>query len=146
MSANRRPRKKYVPKAIYCPMTAQTRNSIALDLHMAVEACIAYPCHATFDQLVAMLAAITTAVNNQSITPINARTDADALCVVRMMKALHSVQERFDRVGKYGVSEAEATELRQASGAMDHALGRIPYNTFRAAVWQVTQQCQGRTA
>lgn len=145
MAGNSKPkRKKYRPKAIYKPMMANTRADIALDMHLAVEACISAPSPATFDQLGAMLASMATAVNQQEGPPIEHRGDDDSKAIVRMLKTLSSIQERFDRVGKYGVSEEEAEELRAAIGYMDSALARIPMNVMQASIYQVTQMCRGR--
>jgi hypothetical protein len=145
MAGNSKPkRKKYRPKAIYKPMMANTRADIALDMHLAVEACINAPSPATFDQLGAMLASMATAINQQGDMPIEYRDDEDSKAIVRMMKALHNIQERFDRIGKYGASEEEAATLREASGYMDSALARIPMNVMQASIYQVTQMCQGR--
>jgi hypothetical protein len=139
MSANRRPRKAYRPKAIANPMMTATRESLALDLHLAVEAAITAPGIESFDQLARMLATMSIAINQQSEVRICDRQDDDAKAIHRMMKALERVQDRFDRVGKYGVSPAEAEELRASSWDMDKALGRIPFNVLQASIYQVSR-------
>ncbi len=128
MASNKKPRKPYAPRAICVPMQKSTRDSIALDLHLAVEALIAAPGVATYNQLSKMMAAIV-------------RTGAAGESLDTANDALTTICDRYERVSKVGVSMQKTMQLRHGSAGIDEMLGRIPVNKFRDAVACVSIYC-----
>ncbi len=128
MAANKKPRKAYQSRAPSVPMQKSTRDSIALDLHLAVEALISAPSPDTYNQLVKMMETIQ-------------RTGAAGHPLQSAMITLAKICDRYDRVKKVGVSAEEAEQLRHASAGIDEMIGRIPMNKFRAAVAGVSIDC-----
>lgn len=128
MAANKKPRKAYQSRAPSVPMQKSTRDSIALDLHLAVEALISAPSPDTYNQLVKMVEAIQ-------------RTGMQGDSLRLAMMVLTEICNRYDRVKKVGVSLQEEIQLRQASSGLDEMIGRIPMNEFRAAVAGVSIDC-----
>jgi hypothetical protein len=68
MARSSKPRKAYNPNKhrMHVPMTAQTRDGLALQLHMTVEAMAATPSEALGGKLARILAAMANAINYQS--------------------------------------------------------------------------------
>lgn len=143
MAANKKTRKAYNPNKhrMHVPMTAQTRDGLALQLHMAVEAMATEPSEALGGKLARILAAMANAINYNSPTLIRDRTDPDALAVIGALKALEAIEARFDRLGKYGVSGDEITALRAAAGGLDESLARIPFNVLQASIHAANRAC-----
>jgi hypothetical protein len=143
MARSSKPRKAYNPNKhrMHVPMTAQTRDGLALQLHMTVEAMAATPSEALGGKLARILAAMANAINYQSPKLIRDRKDPDALAVVGALKALEAIEERFDRLGKYGVSGDEITALRAAAGGLDESLARIPFNVLQASIHAANRAC-----
>jgi hypothetical protein len=129
MARSKKPRNKaYHPRQVAIPMMAATRNSLALELHLATEALIAAPSPATYNQLSKMLAALR-------------RSGSTATCVDLASDAMLAICDRYDRVEKVGVSEAEAAILRQTAGGLDHQIGTIPVNKFKQSIADVSAFC-----
>jgi hypothetical protein len=142
MAGNSKPRKRYNSdrKKLHVPMTA-ARNPLALDLHLTVESLVANPNEATGGRLARILAAMANAINYGSPIRIADREDADAVAVRGAMTALQAVEERFDRLGKYGLSGDEITALRAAAGGLDQSLARIPFNVLQESIRAVNRIC-----
>lgn len=143
MGRSAKPRRAYNPdkRRVHIPMHAETRNSLALDLHTAVETMVAQPTSATAFRLAKILAALANAINYQSPKLIKDRTDPDALAVVGALKALEAIEARFDRLGKYGMAGDEITALRAAAGGLDESLARIPFNVLQASIHAANRAC-----
>jgi len=125
MAANKKPRNKARrPRAVNIPMMAGTRDNLALELRLAIEALIEAPSPDTYNQLSKMLAAIN-------------YTGTQGKWLDLATETLTAVCERYERVGKVGASEFEAESLRRASAGLDAMLGTIPMNRFRDAVARV---------
>lgn len=120
--------KAYKPRPANIPMMAETRNSLALELHLATETLIAAPSPDTYNQLSKMLAALRNA----------GATDA---CIDQASDAMLVICDRYERVGKVGVADTEAAVLRQAAGGIDHQIGTVPTNKFRQSVADVSAFC-----
>lgn len=110
------------------PMVTETHRRLALELRLAVEALIGAPSPETYNTLSKMLAALSSA----GLT-IPALDDATA--------TLNAVCDRYERVNKVGVSNAEATALRTSIARIDGAMWRIPVNVFAEAVASVEVHC-----
>jgi hypothetical protein len=106
-----------------------TRNDLALELRLAIELLIAEPSPDAYNQLSKMLLAM-------------GNTGARGESLARANNIMLAICDRFDRVGKVGVSVGEAASLRCAAGGLDEMLSHIPINVFTAAVAVVSIQCQ----
>lgn len=101
-------------------MMATSRDNLALHLHAAVETLISAPSIDSYNRLSTMLATMTQAgMVSESLNLANA-------CV-------NSICDRYERVGRIGVSEEEASILREKSGELDRLLARVPANVFQVA-------------
>lgn len=110
------------------PMVTETHRRLALELRLAAEALIGAPSPVTYNTLSKMLAAL-----NRAGLHVPALDNATA--------TMNDVVDRFERVGKVGVSDAEAEQLRQAIANIDGGLARMPVNKFAEAVAAVEVYC-----
>lgn len=133
MAGNRKPTRRRKIKSTYVPMMKATHDNIALEMHLSVEALVGAPGPATYNQLSKMLRVMG-----------DVGTDDPALH--RANATMLAIADRFDRVGKVGVSEAEADILRQEIGALETLLRTVPVNRFVAAVNNVAAVCAGMGA
>lgn len=115
MAANRKPRKQHKARTPSIPMMAATRDRMALDLHAAVETLIHAPDIESYNHVSTKLIAL-------------GRVAGERDCLESAKEAMGAICDRFQRVGKMGVSEHEAHQLRKASGDMDSMIGTIPVN------------------
>ena len=129
MAGTKRPRKAYKSRGAFVPMMQCTRNDLALELRLAIELLIAEPSPDAYNQLSKMLLAM-------------GNTGARGESLARANNTMLAICDRFDRVGKVGVSTDEAASLRGAAGGLDEMLSHIPINVFTAAVAVVSIQCQ----
>lgn len=110
------------------PMVTETHRRLALQLRLAAEALIGAPSEVMYNTLSKMLASLNRA---GLLSPaLDAATDT-----------MNHVVDRFERVGKVGVSDAEAKALRQAIASIDGTLARLPVNKFAEAVAAVEVYC-----
>lgn len=120
--------KKYKPGRVRLPMMEETRNSLALELRLAVSALVAAPSIDTYNQLNQMLAAVAHA----------AEGDADIRRVALSLDlALRQVAERFERLETVTVTALEATTLHAGIDLLDGLLGHLCMYRFREAVARV---------
>lgn len=129
MAGNRKPRKQHKRREIVIPMTASTKNDIAMRLHAAVETLIHAPSIETYNH-----------ISQQLILLAQAGGKSQALEDGKL--ALIEVAQRYDRVGKVGISEDEARRLRLASGGMDGLIGKCSINQFVHAEIQTAKICE----
>jgi hypothetical protein len=136
MANSRKPRKRYNPDKhkLHVPMTAATRNPLALDLHLTVESLVSNPTEETGSRLARILMAMANAINYQSPVRIADRADDDAVAVKGALAALQAIEDRFDRLGKYGLNGDEIAALRKAAGGLDESLARIPFNVLQQSI------------
>lgn len=141
MARSSKPRKRYQgdKKRCHVPICAETRNALALDMHLSIESLILAPNHDTHYQLANMLSAMAGAIDYAGKEKISLRTDPDAVAVISAFNALIAIEKRFDKVGKWGISGDEAQTLRGAIGGLDTALARIPFNVLQASILRVSQ-------
>lgn len=125
MGKSSKTRKKHRSRMLRIPMQTSTRDNLALELRLAIEVLILAPSPATYNQCSSMLAAL-----------MRSGVEGDAIDAATGTLTL--ICDRYERVGKVGVSEDEAASLRGATGGLDSAIGRIPLNKFREAVATVT--------
>lgn len=141
MAGNKKPRKTQTVVRINNPMQKSMRDQIALELRLAVEAMILAPSIDVAEQLASFLLTLTVAINatgkRKGKEYVLDRADQDADAIRNALEALHEVEARFKRVGKYGLTDGEAETLRAASAGLDSALGRVPYNVFQMACSEV---------
>lgn len=144
MAGNKAPRKKQTVVRIDVPMQKSMRDDIALELRLAVKALIYAPSIEAAEQLASFLLTITTAINatgqRRGKSYVLDRADRDAMALRAALETLATVEARFNRVGKYGLSDDEAETLQAASAGLDSALARVPYNVFQEACRVVRQQ------
>jgi hypothetical protein len=120
-------RKSFQPGA-NVPMVTETHRRLALELRMSTETLINQPTVEAFNRLSKMFAALCHA--GLVGEPINQATDV--MCVIC---------DRYERVDRIGLKEAEAESLRQSVAAIDGALPKIPVNKFKEAVAMVEAFC-----
>lgn len=112
--------KKYSPRIPNIPMMRATHDELALGLHVAIETLIARPDADNYNDVSLRFITLGRVVGPQAY-------------MERAKGAMLDIAARFERVGKFGVSDAEADALRMASGQMDAALPKIPVNKLWAA-------------
>lgn len=120
--------KKYKPGQVRMPMMAETRNSLALELRLAVAALVQAPSVDTYNQLNQMLAAVAWAADGQA----DIRRVALSLDL-----ALRQVATRFERIEAVTVTALEATTLHAGIDLLDGLLGQLCMFRFREAVARV---------
>jgi hypothetical protein len=120
-------RKSFQPGA-NVPMVTETHRRLALELRMATETLIERPSVDAYNQLSKMLAAL-----------CNAGMQSESLELAT--STMNLVCDRYERVGKVGANEAEASSLRQAVAELDAAIPKIPVNKFKGAVANVAAFC-----
>lgn len=125
MGTSTKPRKAHRAKPVHVPMMRTTRDDVALEVRMAIEALIGAPSPDTYNQLSKMLAAL-------------CYTKVESEGLDRATETLSLICDRFERVHKVGVSDAEAQALRAAGGGLDAMLAKVPMNKFRESVAIVT--------
>lgn len=120
-------RRQFQPRA-NVPMVTETHRRLALELSLACEALIGAPSVEAFNQLSKMLAVLCNA--GMAGEAIDLATDT-----------LSTVCDRYERVGRIGVSETEAQSMRAAIASIDDRLPLIPLNRFERAVADVAIFC-----
>lgn len=116
--------KRRQARAVHVPMMPDTHRKLALEMHLAAEALITQPSPATYNQLTKILAALNRAGHASASLDL-ANTAMAAIC------------DRYERMGKVGVSENEALVLKLAIGGLDQKLSSIPLNKIKQAVAEV---------
>lgn len=129
MAKNKKPRKQRKERAVHLPMMAGTRDRLALSLHLAVEVLINRPTVDSYNSL-----------STKFCTLSNAGIDNDALRSGSL--ALVAICDRYERVGKVGVTGDEAAALRDSVGLLDAALASIPANKLAAAEAITATHCE----
>lgn len=120
-------RKQFQPGA-NVPMGTETYNRLALELRTTCETLINRPSVAAYNQMSKMLAALEAA--GMAGEAIELGKDA-----------LSDVCDRFERIGKVGVNEIEAEQLRLAVASIDERLPLLPVNVLCRAIAQVEIYC-----
>ena len=144
MAKSKAPRKKYREKPIHLPMMPESRDRMAMRLHLNVEALIASPSSEAFNELCKKVASLTDALSHLRGRPIFNDRDAAANAIRTAVATLTQIQERAERTEVLAVTETEALSLRNASGAMDIELGRIPKNVLDASIAIIRKQTEER--
>ena len=144
MAQSKKPRKTYKPKAIHMPMMAESRDRMAMRLHLNVETLIASPSSEAFNELCKKVASLTDALSHLRGRPIANDRDAAANAIRTAVATLTQIQERAERTETLGVTDTEALSLRNASGVMDLELGRIPKNIIDASIAIIKRQTDER--
>jgi hypothetical protein len=120
--------KKYRPRAVNIPMMVETHDDLALGYRMAVEALIASPNVETYNAVSLKLVTLGRVVGPQDF-------------MEAAKSAMLDVFARFERVGKIGASEPEASVLRETSRLMDAVIALIPVNKFAEAEAKTLRWC-----
>ncbi len=120
-------RKKFQQKA-NVPMGTETYKRLALELYMTGETLINQPSVEAYNQMSKMFAAL-------------ARVGLAGPAMDLGNGALSQICDRFERVGKVGVKESEAEQLRLAITSIDDVLPRLPVNLLDKAIAEVEVFC-----
>ena len=121
MAATKKRTKKYRVRPVNIPMMFESRNRLALELHLAIDTLIRAPSPGSYNELTKM------------VTAIN-RTGMGGAGLELITATLTAICDRFERVEKVGVSVSEAEQLRQAGADLDWMLAKIPINRLMAEV------------
>ena len=127
MSGNKKPRKAYREKLIHVPMMPESRDTLAMQLHAAVETLIHAPSVDACNEVSKKLAIM----NHAGLQSVALST---AIMVI------DSVIDRFIRVKKIGISQSETETLQTAAGQLDRQLATIPVNVLKASRYVVNQR------
>lgn len=120
-------RRQFQPNA-NVPMVTETHRRLALELRMAGETLIGAPSPETYNQMSKILAALSRAgLAPDLLEPATA--------------TLNVICDRYERVGKVGVSDVEAQELRAALARLDGRMASLPLNKLQQAIAQVDIFC-----
>jgi hypothetical protein len=109
-------------------MVTETHRRLALELRMSGEVLIEQPTPEAFNTLSKMLAALC----NAGLIGLDIDLASGTMCLIC---------DRYERVGKIGVSPSEARKLRQSLAGIDGQLPQIPVNKFKHAVTEVALYC-----
>ena len=142
MAGNKRPRKRYREKAIHLPMMAESRDRMAMKLHLNVEMLVQNPSPDAFNELCKKIASLNDALSHMRSRAIVDDKDAAANAIRTTIMTLNGIYERFDKYKKLSVTEFEAISLRNAAGVLDVELARIPKNVLDASIAQVKIQAK----
>ena len=140
MAQSKKPRKGYKPKAIHLPMMAESRDRMAMKLHLNIETLITSPSSDAFNELCKKIASLTDALSHMRGRPIVDDRDAAANAIRTAVATLSQIQERSERTDTLAVTDLEALSLRNASGVLDVELARIPKNVMDASIIIVRHQ------
>lgn len=128
MPSTAKPRKQYRPREINRPLTAPAHRRLALEIRLAVETLAAAPSVESYNMVSKMLAAL-------------ARAGLKCEALDRANEVMESIVDRYGRVGKVGLKDAEAESLRQAIAVIDGRMATIPANRIVEAVASVEVFC-----
>lgn len=128
MAKNRKPRKAHTRRTPNIPMMAPTRDRLALVLRMAVEALILAPSIDAYNSL-----------STKFSTLGHAGITSDSLEAGKL--ALTDICDRFERIGRIGVSGNEAEQLRAAVADLDSLLATLPANKLARAETVTAMHC-----
>jgi hypothetical protein len=128
MAKNRKPRKAHTRRASNIPMMAPTRDRLALVLRMTVEALILAPSIDSYNSL-----------STKFSTLGHAGITSDSLEAGKL--ALIDVCDRYERIGRIGVSGDEAEQLRAAVADLDWLIASIPANKLVRAETVTAMHC-----
>lgn len=128
MPRTQKPRKQYRRREVNRPLTAPLHRRLALEIRMAVETLAAAPSVESYNTLSKMLAAL-------------ARAGLQCEALERANGVMDLVVERYSRVGRVGLKDAEVAELRQAIAVLDGRMATIPANRIAEAVASVEVFC-----
>lgn len=120
--------KQYRPKPVTVPMMQSTRDGIALDLHLAVEALIHAPSKLTYDQLNRMVATLAIA---------GGELWERRLALVRMAETTTEIAAREALVHFLVLSDEDRAALRAGAGQVDDLLVGMCANKFKDALRRV---------
>lgn len=124
-NAQRRPARRWTANT---PMVRETHRRLALELRLAVESLVGAPSPASYNVLSKMLAALRRAgVATTALEPATV--------------AMNQICDRFERVGKVGLSGDEAATLRREAANLERLLPALPVNVFAKAVAEVEVFC-----
>ncbi len=126
---SKRRSKAYRPRIPNVPMMTEARDALALSMHWAIQALITHPTVETYNALSTKLSTLG-----------YAGLDIPALEMAKQQ--LISICDRYERVGKIGVSDSEAARLRAAAPDLDAALGTIPINKMARAETVTALHCE----
>ncbi len=121
--------KKYTPRMPNIPMMRETRDSLAMALHAAVETLIHRPGIDAYNAV---------SLNLMTIGRACGKRD----CIEAAKRAMLDIFARYERVGKIGANGQDAQALRCAAGALDGLLATIPVNRWVDADMLTAQQYQ----
>lgn len=120
--------KRHTPFVPRIPMMVETHSDLVLGLRMSIEALIAAPGVETYNAVSLRLVTLGRVVGKQPF-------------MESAKRAMLDVFARFERVGKIGVSDAEAAILRKTAGDMDAAIAYVPVNEFAWAEAKTRKWC-----
>lgn len=124
-NAQRRPPRRWTANT---PMVRETHRRLALELRLAVEALVGAPSPASYNVLSKMLASLR-------------RAGVAATALEPATVAMNQICDRFERIGKVGLSGDEAATLRREAGNLEQLLPALPVNVFARAVAEVQIFC-----
>lgn len=116
-------RAAFQPKA-NVPMTAESRDRLALELRMAGESLIAGPSIDAYNTLSKILASLNRA--GLAVQLLAPATDT-----------LNGICDRYEQSNSITVESEEAAQLRQALAIIDASLHRVPLQRLARAVAEV---------
>ena len=115
------------------PMMRETRDSLALVLHAAVETLICRPGIDAYNAV---------SLNLMTIGRACGRRD----CIEAAKQVMLDIYARYERVGKIGANEQDAAKLRLAAGALDGLLAAVPVNRWIDADMRTAEQYRAAVA
>jgi hypothetical protein len=128
MPTTSKPRKPYRQRRANRPMTATVHRRLALEIRLAVETLVGAPSPDSYNTLSKMLAALA-----------GAGMKCEAL--TRATDTMNMVLDRYERIGKIGLSGDEIRALRESIAVLDGRMALIPVNRIAEAVAQVEVFC-----
>lgn len=123
--------KKYRPRAVTIPMHAETRDNLALEIHMAIVALLEAPNDDTFNSLSKMITTLYHAgMQGDFMTPPSA--------------VMQRIYECWHVSGAIELQDGDAAILAAAGAAIDAHLPMLNMVSFHNAVRQMDLYCAQR--
>lgn len=126
----------------HIPMMRETRQKIAIKMHLMAEEMIGRPSATAAGELSKSMAIMTAAIDNSSAVNIIHRKDPVALSLIASLNTMVEIEARHDKIGKWGITGDQAVVIRAAAARFDEALARVPYNVYLAAAYFINMTLQ----
>lgn len=125
-------RSSYKPRPVRMPMMGETRQNLALEIHLAIVGLVGAPSEEGYNSLSKMIGTLRSAGMTGPFMEDAAVT-------------LTAIFRRWEQINAIEVTPEQGQALMAAGAQIDAALPKIDMNDFRRAVAQMTLHCMNLT-